>query len=91
MIDHSSLELLFEAFELFTLGGIGFGFANRNAFGFRRNKGYSDALDLPSMRKLVAAHRHDDDWLDADIWVHQARLDMQRDGTCQLGVEPVDD
>jgi hypothetical protein len=52
---------------------------------------YSDALDLPSMRKLVAAHRHDDDWLDADIWVHQARLDMQRDGTCQLGVEPVDD
>jgi hypothetical protein len=56
----------------------------------KRFRVYSDAPDLPSLRKLVAKHQSDDDWLDPEIYEHDAGIDIMRPGTCELGVEEVE-
>jgi hypothetical protein len=47
---------------------------------------YGEAADLLSLRAKIAEQRSEPDWLDQDIYVHDAGLDMQLPGNHELYV-----
>ena len=55
----------------------------------KRVRVYSEAQDIPSLRREAANHFGDQGWLDDQIYKYDARLDMKRDGRHPLTIEKV--
>jgi hypothetical protein len=50
---------------------------------------YSEAIDIPSLRKAAANHSNDQDWLDDQIYVYDDVLDTKFDGEHPLTIDSV--
>jgi hypothetical protein len=51
-----------------------------------RFRDYGEATDLPSFREKIADRLSEPDWLEQEIYVHDAELDMQLPGNHELYV-----
>jgi hypothetical protein len=49
----------------------------------------SQAVDVPSLRREVAKHLNDQDWLDDQIYMYDGVLDTKLDGEHPLTIDPV--
>jgi hypothetical protein len=50
---------------------------------------YGEAPDLPKLRAKIAEQRSEPDWLNQEIYVHDAGLDLQLPGNHELYVLPI--
>ena len=50
---------------------------------------YGEATDVTSLREKIADQLSEPDWLDQEIYVHDAGLDMQLPGNHELYVLPI--
>lgn len=50
---------------------------------------YSDATNLPTLRKQIAERLKDAEWMDDTMYKHDSGLDMKREGSHPLEVEAI--